>query len=127
VSDGGCGSLRYAQNGVTTQMQSINNRLQITLERCEGNVGDVAIGKPKTSTIITDEPDAVGEETAKRSADGTLPVVLEVGGPGGNTHERHTLAHTCNGNVDAVFGPAKRELLTTRTNCWRSLVRFLVG
>jgi hypothetical protein len=66
-------------------MQGIDNRLQITLVRCERNVGDVAIGQAKASTIIANETETVGEDRPKPSPGGALPVVLKVGGPGGST------------------------------------------
>ena len=118
MGDGRCYSLRYAQKCVTAQMQCIDHGFQIALKRLKGNLGDLAIGKAKTSTVIANEPEAIGEEAPERRPARVLPVVLKMGKPGWNTHERHALADTCHGKVNPILGPAKRDLLTAGGMTW---------
>jgi hypothetical protein len=78
----------------------------------QGDLGHVVIRKSKASTVIANESEAICKEAPERRAAGILPVVFNMGKPGWDTHERHAFADICHGKVDAVRGPAKRDLLT---------------
>src|SRR5262245_7150502 len=62
VSDGHRSSLRYAEKRVRPQTECIDNSVQIMLERLEGDIGNVPIGKPVAPAVIANEAEAIGEE-----------------------------------------------------------------
>src|SRR5262245_61400928 len=56
-----------------------------------------------------------------------LPIILKVSEPSGDTHEGLTPTSLCHGKIDTVLSSAKSDLLITRTDGRRLLVKMSLG
>src|SRR5262245_38142563 len=82
------------------------------LEGLERDLRNVPVGKAVVATVIANEAVAVGEEMQQRRAERALPFPLDMAHPVGGSCYGQALADARDGNIDAVLGPAKRNLLS---------------
>src|SRR5216684_2825785 len=111
IGDGDGATLRDPQQRKPLQAIGVNDALEITHERLEGNILHVPVGETISPLVVADQPVSRGDRLKHVAPDRTLPVIFQMVEPVRGLHQRWPLADRGVGDSHPVGRGTELNLL----------------